>query len=56
MASVGTMRRTIRYRRADARSFAAYMHDRPAPLDGVERVLCRLDWLLSWRTQARLAA
>ncbi len=32
----------------DARSFAAYMQDRPAPLDGIERALLRLDWL-RWR-------
>ena len=32
----------------DARSFAAYMQDRPAPLDGIECTLLRLDWL-RWR-------
>ncbi len=30
----------------DARSFAAYMRDRPAPLDRVERILLRLDWVV----------
>ena len=30
----------------DARSFAAYMRDRPEPLDRVERVLLRLDWVV----------
>ncbi len=32
-------------KRHDARSFAAYMVGRPAPLDQVERTLLRLDWL-----------
>ena len=36
----------------DPSSFAAYMRDRPAPLDGVERVLLRLDWVL-WRLARR---
>ena len=36
----------------DARSFAAYMQDRPAPLDGIERTLLRLDWLCWRRTRA----
>ena len=31
-----------------SRSFAAYMQHRPAPLDGIERALLRLDWL-RWR-------
>lgn len=32
-------------KRHAARSFAAYMAGRPAPLDQVERTLLRLDWL-----------
>lgn len=39
-------------KRHDARSFAAYMADRPAPLDLVERTLLRLDWLIR-RLRAR---
>ncbi len=39
----------------DARSFAAYMRDRPEPLDGVERALLRLDWIV-WRLTRRRRA
>ena len=39
----------------DARSFAAYMRHRPEPLDSIERVLLRLDWL-RWRLGHRRQA
>ncbi len=39
----------------DPASFAAYLHHRPEPLDGVERVLLRLDWL-RWRRGRRRSA
>ena len=42
-----SIRRTTRatHQADDPASFAAYMRHHPEPLDGVERVLLRLDWL-----------
>ena len=36
-------------------SFSTYMRHRPEPLDGVERLLLRLDWL-RWRFAHRWSA
>ncbi len=51
MASLTASRAHPR-RGEDARSFAAYLRDRPVPLDGVERALLRLDWVV-WRLARR---
>ncbi len=50
-------RRTTRATRQDddPSSFASYMRDRPEPLDGLECVLLRLDWVI-WRFAHRRSA
>ena len=56
MVAISTRRTAPAARRGDGPSdFAAYMRHRPEPLDGVERVLLRLDWL-RWRLGRRRSA
>ena len=48
-------RHAVASRGEDARSFAAYLRDRPEPLDGVERALLRFDWVVRRLARRRSA-